>query len=159
MELSELRILCEDVAWALREEPPAGVDSLAHALHELRQARQALADAERDVEAKLAAAMPTKEMAVEGLALERRWSPAKTEWSHEVIAKRVAAASRDERILNEDTGEIEGESEAAARVVLSAAGIGYWRKGRLKELGIDPTEVCTPSEEGRSTVRLTVIDV
>lgn len=158
MELSDLRTLCQDTAWALRQEPPVGVDSLAYVLHELRQARQALSDAERDVEAKLAEAMPTKEMAVDGLALERRWSAARTEWSHEVIAKRVAAASRDERILNESTGEIEGESEAAARVVLSAAGIGYWRKGRLKELGIDPTEVCTPSEEGRHTVRLSVLD-
>lgn len=154
MELSELRILCEDVAWALRQEPPQSVDSLAHALHELRQAKQAIGDAERDVEARLAESMETKEMAVEGLALERRWSAARTEWSHEVIAKRVAAASRDERILNEATGEIEGESEAAARVVLSAAGIGYWRKGRLKELGIDPKDVCTPSEEGRYTVRV-----
>lgn len=155
LQLSELTEACQSMAWALREEPPTGVDSLAGALNILREARRALGDAERDIEAHLAEAMgDEKVMVIAGIgSLERKASPVKPSWDHEGLRKLIAAASRDERVLNESTGEIEGEAEAALRVLLDCAAVTYYRMGKLKDRGIDGKRF-REQESWRTTVRI-----
>lgn len=156
LQLSELSQACQDLAWALREEPPTGVDSLAGALHQLREAQRALGDAARDVEAHLAEAMgKEKVVVVAGLGtLERKASPVKPVWNHEALSKRLAAASRDERVVNPDTGEIlETDAEAAIRVFRECAAVTYYRLGKLSERGIDGKDF-REAEGWRTTVRI-----
>lgn len=155
MEPEALATLCQEEAWRLREEPPKGVDGLAQTLHHLREARRALGDAERDIEAHLAEAMGDEKVAVvAGLGtLERKASPVKPRWEHERLLPRIAALSRDERIVREETGEIEGEAEAAVRVLGEVASIAYYRVGELKRRGLDAREFRS-EDSWRTTVRV-----
>lgn len=155
MEPTDLATLCQDEAWRLREEPPTGVDRLAQTLASLREAAAALSDAARDVEAHLAEAMgDDKEMKVEGIGtLERKASPVKPRWEHERLLPRIAALSRDERIFREETGEIEGEAEAAVRVLAEVASIAYYRVGELKKRGLDAKEF-RDQDGWRTTIRI-----
>lgn len=155
LQLSELTEACQSMAWALREEPPTGVDSLAGALNILREARRALGDAERDIEAHLAEAMGKEKLVVvAGLGtLERKHSKVSPKWDHERLRPMLAALSRDERKLNEETGEIEGESEAAIRVFTDVAAVSYYRLGKLKERGLNPDDYCEDAG-WRTTVRI-----
>lgn len=146
---------CDFAAWKLRENPPTDRDELAQALHSLREARRMLGDAERDIEAHLAEAMGDEKTAVvAGLGtIERKASPVKPQWEHERLLPRIAALSRDERILREETGEIEGEAEAAVRVLGEVAAISYYRVGELKKRGIDAREFRS-EDSWRTTVRI-----
>lgn len=155
MPLAELASLCQDVAWSLRERPPSDTESLAYGLHHLREARRALGDAERDIEAHLAEAMgDDKLVAIAGLGqVERKASPVKPRWEHERLLPRIAAMSRDERLVNESTGEIETDADAAVRVLAECASIAYYRVGELKRRGLDPREFRS-EESWRTTVRI-----
>jgi hypothetical protein len=155
MDLPELLQACQDTAWSLREQPPSGVDRLAQALHQLREAASALSDAARDVEAHLAEAMgKDKEVVVEGLGtLERKASPIKPRWDAERLLPIVAALSRDERLVNERTGEIETDSDAAVRVLNEVASIAYFRVGELSKRGVD-AKAFREQEGWRTTIRI-----
>lgn len=155
MEAPELATLCQDVAWGLREQPPSGVDRLAQTLQALRDAASALSDAARDIEAHLAEAMgDAKEVKVEGVGtLERKASPIKPRWDTERLLPLVAALSRDERLVNTTTGEIETDSDAAVRVLNEVASIAYFRVGELSKRGVD-AKAFREQEGWRTTVRI-----
>jgi hypothetical protein len=153
VKLSELVEECESHAEHWMQPHDLSVGVLAWELQAARRAARACSDIARAIEGQLAEKMEGKTEVVEGVGtLERHWSPAKTTWNHGPLATLVAAASRDERVLDEKTGVIEGEAEASARVLLRNAGISYWRVGELKRLGIDPDEY-REKEGGRWTVR------
>jgi hypothetical protein len=152
--LEELTRLCGNMVVTYGMEPPTDLTELATSLRLVRACRQHLSDLERMLERLTAEAMPDKLATIDGLpTFEKKWSAKQVTWNDEPLAARVAAASRDERILDEATGVIEGEAEAAVRVLLGAARIDYWRVGDLKGLGIDPDEYREKSSEGRHTVR------
>lgn len=144
------------LVWLLRDKPPIDRDELAHTLSRLRSARRMLSDAERDIEQHLATAMgDDKVVVVEGLGtVERKHSPVKPTWDHERLLPRIAAMSRDERLINERTGEIESDSDAAARVLFECAAISYWRVGKLQERGIDAKEYRS-EDSWRASIRIT----
>lgn len=85
----------------------------------------------------------------------RRWKVRRkkgsTQWDTDGLAPVVMARARDERRVIEETGEYESEGEAVMRVTLRCAGVGYWRKGELRKLGIDPDEYLA-SSPGRLSV-------
>lgn len=145
----------DSLVWSLREQPPTDRDELARTLSKLRSARRMVSDAERDIEQHLATAMgPDKVVAVEGLGtVEVKHSAVKPKWDHERLLPRIAAMSRDERLINERTGEIESDSDAAVRVLFECASIGYWRVGKLKERGLDPKDF-SENEGWRASVRI-----
>jgi hypothetical protein len=125
-------------------------DDVANVIRTIREAKRFLGDAERQLEDRLAKAMTSK-VSADG-SFEKKWQPGKTVWDHDFIAPRIAAASRDERVLDTETGVIEGEAEAAVRCIREAAGISYWRVGALRRFGIDPDAV-REREGGRFTIR------
>lgn len=131
-----------DDGWTLEE--------LADTLRKVREARGLLANAERAFEAKLADLMPSK-VSSDG-SFEKHWQAAKTTWDDDYVLPRIASASRDERILDQETGEIEGEAEAAMRCFQEAAGISYFRVGALKKFGINVDD-CREKSGGRWSIR------
>lgn len=150
-----LTAICQELAWALREEPEADVEVLAKLLADLRGAKAAVGDAERDIEARLAEAMgENKVVAIAGLGtVERKASAIKPRWDAERLLPRIAALSRDERIMRESTGEIEGEAEAAVRVLAQVASIAYFRVGELDKRGLDAREF-REQDGWRTSVRI-----
>lgn len=155
MEPASLSAICQDEAWRLRETPPTDRDELALTLHHIREAKRALGDAERDIEQHLADAMgKEKVVVIAGLGtLERKASAVKPKWDAEALLPRIAALSRDERLVNERTGEIESDSDAAVRVLNECASIAYFRVGELNRRGLDAREFRS-EDSWRTTVRI-----
>lgn len=153
MKLPDLALAAEALANDSMGELPADVDTLAHLLVEARRAKRAISDVERAIESALATAMPKKQITVQGVGtLERRKGNDRKAWDHERLGARIAALSRDERVLDESTGVIEGEAEAAVRVLLACARPDY-RVTALRERGLDPDDYCL-SEPGRTSVQV-----
>lgn len=154
--LDALKMAAAEIAWDVREKGVQGREELAWCLHLVRETRRWLGDAERLLEASLAAELDGEKTAVvAGLGtIERKASRVKPVWDHAALMDRVAAASQDERKIDTETGEVlESFGQAAVRVMFDCAAIGYWRVGKLAERGIDAKAFC--EQEGwRETVRV-----
>lgn len=130
---------------------------LARVLAALRTARTRLAFIESEVEAALAATMPTAVIAVEGVGvLERRGGRKRTAWDHPRLASLLAARTADQRRIDPDTGEIMARppgrlAQDVADELLACAGLSYWKTGALKARGLDPADFCEEGA-GRATV-------
>ncbi len=72
-------------------------------------------------------------------------------WSHDSLLRRIGEVALDRRVVDRETGELESPEEAALRLIRECASIAYWRKGKLRELGVDPDEF---SERERPRQRL-----
>jgi hypothetical protein len=131
---------------ALELKLPAELDAVtdpvanANLLAVLRQHRQELHTLEQFVENALAKRMPGKVLEWDGGIATRRKTATNVTWKHADLASSVLVAA-----LVDENGELPSEPVQAVGVrvrdfLFKCAGIAYWRKGELKELGIDPDE-------------------
>jgi hypothetical protein len=128
-------------------------EALTYVLAAIRDCRADLAALYAKVELMLLAAAGERRFLVDGLGeVEIRRSTKRTQWDSEALTRRLVAMARDERILDEKTGEYEPPEEAVARV-LSECVRPSWRVTPLRARHIDETEYCTV-EEGAYSVQL-----
>jgi hypothetical protein len=119
------------------------VDDAVQELAGLREVRAALADWENELTEMLAEALGRNTITVDGIGeVTVRQGAARKAWDHDQLLRVVLARSRDERIVDPETGEAEDLAEATLRVLTECAHIDYWRKGALSERGLDVDEFC-----------------
>lgn len=82
------------------------------------------------------------EAEVDGRVVQVRRGKDRTAWDHDSLWSLALARSRDERVLDEETGVYEDAGEAALRVIRELVGVSYWKKTGLKARGIDIDEFC-----------------
>lgn len=76
-----------------------------------------------------------------------RKAKTRKQWDHPLVAYRVASEAIARREPDDD-GALEPPEHTAVAAVLDAAGIGYWRTGALRDLGLDPDTYCEVVDDG-----------
>lgn len=118
------------------------VDRAITDLHRLRTIRQALAMWEGELTDWLADALGRNQVTVDGVGTaEIKRGNDRKQWDNDALIRLVIARGRDERRVDEETGEYESEAEAVGRALMACARPS-WRVTALKERGIDPDEYC-----------------
>lgn len=87
-------------------------------------------------------------------SLERKDSTPKKGWKHDQL-KAVVAEAVIKRHTNEETGAIDSPVHALLTEAFGYAGISYWKKGALSEIGVDADRYCT---RGESTASFHVVE-
>jgi hypothetical protein len=122
---------------------PFDIDRAVSDLAELREVRKALADWEAELSEWLAEALGFNTLTLDdGKEVTVRRGTTRKTWDHDQLLRVVLARSRDERVIDPETGEAEDLAEATLRVLTDCAHIDYWRKGALSERGLDVDEFC-----------------
>jgi hypothetical protein len=124
--------------------PQLGLPEAARLLVLVRQARNALAVAEAELQRHVASLMPTKRVEVSGVGvLDRHAAGSRKGWDHDATRKAVVARLADDLpyagAVTED-GERVPLAPMVADVVAAWAKVcGYqWKVTGLRELGLDP---------------------
>lgn len=126
------------------------VAELARTILAARALVGAVRDLEHTVEQLLVATMPSRQMVADGLVLERKSGSLRKRWDHPAVASKLAARA----CIDEETGEVLGDSSFAQRVtdeILAVGHVDYWRAGELRSRGIDPDRYAE-TERGQPTV-------
>lgn len=133
---------CNDVD-RLHLEPDLDRNLICLAM--IRDARQTLMYAERELENKLASQMDEKRVVVDGVAtFERRKKKTRTAWDTDDLLRAVL----DTRVVNEETGEIADETPLDK--VLATWNLGAPRVTVLKARGLDADQFCHAEPAGYS---------
>ncbi len=135
--------------------PPGQLESLValvvHADHLLAAARDIRAAVGADLAGRMNGVhTPTN---IAGYQVERRVARQKERWDKPLLLSQLVNVADAQRV-DKQTGEIRDLTEAYVDVVERAAGISYFRRGALKEMGLDPDKYCE-FEWGQPTVRVT----
>lgn len=122
-------------------------------LHDLREARKALASIEAFVEAEASDRMPRREFRWSGFVAELKGGQDRKAWRHDDVAWAIVHPLT----VDPMTGEVD---RAAAELVgkardalINCAQITGWRVTQLRPLGIDPSNYCETTT-GRRTVHV-----
>lgn len=155
MAVQSLSDMAKDVEADLDADPNLAnnVEALTYVLCAIRDARADLATLYAKIETDLLSASGNKRFLVDGLgevSISKKTD--RTKWDHEGLTRKLVALARDERILNEGTGEYEPVEEAVARVLTECARPS-WRLTPLRARHIPVDEYCTAEDAGYS-VRL-----
>jgi len=127
---------------ALLEANDEDPQFLAALLLDLRNLKHLLAIVYKSAEQALIRSLGDRRNLETGDGLyEVRRSMKRTGWDHDELWRHVVARARDERRVDEATGEYESESEAIARVLFRCARPS-WRLTALRDMGLDPDEFC-----------------
>lgn len=118
-------------------------ESLAKHLHEIRLAKQLIAEHEQEVEALLVKVMPTDVVLIPKWGhIERKRRAKSRTWDSDALTREILqlARSRKFRRVDKKTGEIESPEECAVRLLAECGGLtnpsAPWRKTHLQALGI-----------------------
>ena len=142
-----------DEEYELPDGADVSLDRYVYVLHAVRVCRRRLSDFEAKVSDDLVARAAEHTFTVDGLGeVQIRKRTRRTHWDNEGLTRKLVAMSRDERILNEMTGEYEPEAEAVARV-LSECARPSWRLTPLRERHI-PIDEYAHEEDAGYTVRI-----
>ncbi len=153
LELTEAEELAVDINRLLTQDPGYDFDQAVALLDRLRTLRDAIKVSEDHV-AKVAWELRGDRYGGNVVhpelgSLDLRYGSRKTRWDDEATVERVIAARME---------EVGGEVTDPAVVVgwiTEAASIGYWRKGVLKDHGIDPEgEELVSSERGDPAIKV-----
>jgi hypothetical protein len=133
------------------------LEELTPILHRLQVATKALGAAHHAVAVAVGSKMSSKNLIVNGVTLERGSPSGGDQWGVEDVLDHLYARARDERQMDEETGEYESDGSALLRLVKECAGIQYFRKGKkgddpgpgLRAHGLDPDEFLTPASGPR----------
>lgn len=111
-------------------------------LKSLREMTAQLRETASQVEARYVEIAPRKAEYPGVGVVEVKRQTTRTQWEHPEILKRVVAAARDERLVDEETGEmIEDEYTTLGRVLNEVARF-EWRLVPLRARGIEPDDFC-----------------
>ena len=134
--------------------------TIEHLLDELVTTRAAIAayrDQEKQIIELIHEAAPKRKFEVAGLGLVQVATSRNRKWDNDDTMRHVVARALDERPIDPDTGELLDQRptwEVVADVIMRCAGIGYWRVGALRDLGLDPDEFAETTSTSKS-VRIT----
>lgn len=118
-------------------------------LDDLRSLRQELASVEAYAESQAARAMTTRKLMLpDGRIAEKYSGKHRKDWRHDLIMGEVWDVATEVA-----AGDLDDSIGAFRTLVVTAAGLTYWRTSELRRLGIDPDKYCTV-EAGRATVRI-----
>jgi hypothetical protein len=123
---------------------------LARTILSIKALIGAARDLEHAYEAVLVAAMPERQLVVDGLVLERKGGTIRKSWDHFMLASQVALRAAVDLETGEQFIDLK-DAEKVAAEIMATAGISYWRVGELKTRGIDASKYCV-EEKGRPTV-------
>ena len=148
-------MLCREIAesYDLLVTTTAGLDSpedLALILADLRDLKTTAGEVYSQVERVLLGAMGERQVEVPGLGVviaHRKTS--RKAWDNDSLWRRLVAMARDERQIDEASGEYESVEEAVARVLYECSRPS-WRVTPLKARGIDESEYCQVQHDGYS---------
>lgn len=127
------------------------VDRAVSDLADLRAAVATLRDHEAELTDWLAAALGSNTITVDGVGVVQvRHATDRRAWDNDALIRLVIARGRDERRVDESTGEYESEGEAVGRALTECARPS-WRVTALRARGIDPSEYCE-STPGKTSV-------
>lgn len=127
-------------------ESAPSIEVAARLLVAVQELRRLFAVTEDELHAFLCDVLPSGGTTVDGVGyVAKKKGTTRTAWDHDELLRRVVAAARDERLVNETTGEYEAAEEAVARVIAECAGISYWKVTALRPRGIDVDEFCEKS--------------
>jgi len=122
-------------------EPDASTAAIAAQLADLRSLRRHLSELEGWMTDYLVEKLPEEGQKVEGVGLVLpHWSARSPKWDSQALVAHLTALSRESRVVDEDTGEIETEAGAVVRVLTMAAPFTasmQWRTNALRALGVD----------------------
>jgi hypothetical protein len=132
------------------------VDRAVHDLAKLREIKAALSEWEGELTEWLSEALGRNEIDSAGLHVEVKRGANRKAWDNDALIRLVIAKGRDERVLDEESGEYESEGDAVGRALMACARPN-WRVTALRERGIDADEYCETSP-GRVNVILTPME-
>lgn len=118
--------------------------ALGDGLGRLRGLRQQLTDLERHVEDHAAKLMPGKRVELDGVTLERHQGGTSAKWQSEELLRYLVG----DQLVDPRTGEDVYPLLVAVLPITPSLG---WRKGPLREHGVDPDE-WSERKPGRMTV-------
>ena len=124
-------------------------DLLATLLYDLRDSRTRVAEVYATCEARLLSEAGEKSFIVANLGkFEVRAKKGRTGWKHDELVPALVAHANTERRLNGDTGEVEPEGHAVARVLRDCISFGAGKVTGLKARGFQVDEWCQVSDDG-----------
>ncbi len=141
-----------------RDQPTNPPDQLEDLVTQVAHADRLL-NAARDIRAHLGTQLAQRLNGVNtltniaGFQVERRVARQKERWDKPALLSQLVNVAEDNRV-DKQTGEIRDLTQTYVDVVGRAAGISYFRRGVLKEWGLDPDKYCE-FEWGQPTVRVT----
>lgn len=143
---------CSQFMWEVEDQVPATfydtllpdeLENIATAVSEIDAAVSSLRDAKTRLLRLGYYGTPSDDKAIvtqDGTIVEFTSSTSKKAWKHDDLKQLVTEKVTD-RLMNRDTGELASPEQVVAGV-LEAAGIGYWKVGPLRQLGIEPKDFC-----------------
>lgn len=122
-------------------------DSLAALLVGLRDARSSLSRVFANAEQALLSEAGRKTFEVPGLGrFEVRRNTKRTDWKLDDLVPVLVVKAQQERHYDGDSGQVEGEGEAVARVLRACVGFSYGKVRELATRGIQADEYATVDE-------------
>lgn len=143
--IQEINGSLESLEVPVYESDKFELKELAPLLKLLSETKTRVNDLELTVARYAAAKMTAPEVNIDGIALKRSAPSQNTKWDNDSLLSVLLARSRDERQVDEETGEYESEVSAFMRILRECASIGYFKVGKkgdtgLLAHGIDPDE-------------------
>ena len=128
-------------------------DSLAALLVGLRDVKTSAARVFANAERALLSEAGEKTFDVAGLGrFEAKKSIKRSAWRFDELVPVLVAKANEERHYDANTGTVEGEGEAVARVLRDCVSFGYGKVTGLRARGIDVDEWCQVDGEAWSIV-------
>jgi hypothetical protein len=117
------------------------LEALCALTADLQQLKRSIDTYEADLTDRIAEQVEY-EAEVAGRVVQVKRGKDRTAWDHDSLFRLALARSRDERLVDEETGVYEDPGEAALRVIRELVGVSYWKKTGLKARGIEIDEFC-----------------
>lgn len=124
-------------------------DRLAATLVDVRDVKKLAADVYSTVETALVSEAGEKSFDVPSLGrFEVRKKTKRSGWRHDELVPVLVAKANEERRLNTESGEVETEGHAVARVLRACISFGAGKVTGLRERGLQVDEWCNEEDDG-----------
>lgn len=134
-------------------------DALASLLMDLRDAKKQAADVYATCEKRLLNEAGERSFEVPMLGrFEVKRATKRTGWVWDRLIPDLVAKAREERRFNSDSGEVEGEGEATARVLRDCVSFSSAKVTGLRARGLSDDDYCTVEEGGYSVMLPSRVD-
>lgn len=143
-EMKTILVTVERNMLALEKTPHSDLEEEADLLDSWRELLERFKVMDSLIVSDLSRRTPRSEKLLElprGGTVEIRRNVPRKKWDHEAIAP-VVVEKIIEQAIDKTTGTINEPYSVLMLRLLDYAGVGYWKVGTLKDLGIDPDNYC-----------------